>query len=44
MDRPMSEERINDYRARTPLSARMVDLLRESTERSWHLLWSANLM
>lgn len=44
MSRELSDERINDYRARTPLTPAMVDLLRESTSRTWHLLWSGNLM
>ncbi|KAK4058621.1 hypothetical protein OIO90_000065 [Microbotryomycetes sp. JL221] len=44
MDRPMDDERINQYRARTPLTSEMVANLRETSLRSWYLLWSGNLM
>ncbi|ORY79746.1 hypothetical protein BCR35DRAFT_352652 [Leucosporidium creatinivorum] len=44
MSKELSEERLNDYRARTPLTPKMIELLKESCSRTWHLLWSGNLM
>lgn len=44
MSKELSEERLNDYRARTPLTPKMVEALKESCTRTWHLLWSGNLM
>ncbi|KAM0792590.1 hypothetical protein ACM66B_005251 [Microbotryomycetes sp. NB124-2] len=44
LDRPMDEDRLNAYRARTPLTAEMAQKLRDTTLSSWFLLWSANLM
>jgi hypothetical protein len=44
MSKELSEERLNDYRARTPLTPKMAELLQESCSRTWHLLWSGNLM
>ncbi|KAK4053172.1 hypothetical protein OIV83_001907 [Microbotryomycetes sp. JL201] len=44
MDKPMDEERLNAYRARTPLTTEMAHRLKDSTLSSWFLLWSANLM
>lgn len=40
----MDEGRFDDYRAKTPMTAAMLHALRDSTLRTWHLLWSANLM
>lgn len=44
MHKELSEDRLNDYRARTPLTPKMLELLKESSSRTWHLLWSGNLM